>query len=148
MTNEPLVPVLATVFTGIAVLMVGLTAYARTPIPLFVALACGLTAGIMWYQATGRLERRMFRTARRRRRPRTGTGNRRHRSVNRRHASTGPTQERTDAYRVLGVEPDADWTHIRRAYRERAKRSHPDNPDGSEAAFKRVTEAYERLRSQ
>ena len=145
MTNEPLVPVLATVFTGIAVLMVGLTAYARTPIPLFVALACGLTAGIMWYQATGRLERRMFRTARQPRGDRARWVGREFRTT---AARRPPTRGRTDAHRVLGVEADADRAHIRRAYRERAKRAHPDNPDGSEAEFKRVTEAYERLRGQ
>ena len=144
-TNESLVPVLATVFTGFAVLMAGLTVYARTPIPLFAGAAFGVTAGIMWYQATGRLERRMYRTARRHRGDRAGRVGRRYRTVSGRRQST---TQRTDAHRVLGVEPDADRAHIRRAYRERAKRAHPDNPDGSEVEFKRVTAAYEQLRGQ
>jgi curved DNA-binding protein CbpA len=46
---------------------------------------------------------------------------------------------------VLGVAPDADEDEIRRAYRERAKEVHPDAAGGDEEAFKRVTEAYERL---
>jgi curved DNA-binding protein CbpA len=46
---------------------------------------------------------------------------------------------------VLGVEPEADASTIRRAYRERAKETHPDTEDGDEAAFKRVNAAYERL---
>jgi len=55
----------------------------------------------------------------------------------------GPSAE--EARRVLGVEPDADDAEIKRAYRERAKELHPDQAGGDEEAFKRATEAYERL---
>ncbi|MFC7155768.1 J domain-containing protein [Halomarina halobia] len=48
------------------------------------------------------------------------------------------------AYRVLGVSPDADEAAVRRAYRERAKETHPD-AGGSREAFKRVRWAYERV---
>jgi curved DNA-binding protein CbpA len=34
---------------------------------------------------------------------------------------------------------------VRRAYREKVKQVHPDAEGGSEDAFKRVNEAYERL---
>ena len=43
------------------------------------------------------------------------------------------------------VDVDADDATIRAAYRDRVKVVHPDAPDGDEAAFKRVTAAYERL---
>lgn len=56
-----------------------------------------------------------------------------------------PGAARAEARRVLGVESDADESTIRRAYRERAKETHPDAPGGDEDEFKRVTEAYERL---
>jgi len=49
-----------------------------------------------------------------------------------------------EACRVLGVDPDADETTIREAYRERVKETHPD-AGGSREAFERVQRAYERL---
>ena len=47
------------------------------------------------------------------------------------------------AYDVLGVDPTADEGSVRSAYREKAKRLHPDSEGGDEEAFKRLTEAYE-----
>jgi len=46
-------------------------------------------------------------------------------------------------YGVLGVEPDADEQSIRRAFRERAKRHHPDVTDAPDAReqFRRLTTA-------
>ncbi|QSG14307.1 J domain-containing protein [Halapricum desulfuricans] len=55
----------------------------------------------------------------------------------------GPTA--AEAYRTLGVEPDAEQETIKRAYREKVKAVHPDTEDGDEAQFKRVKAAYERL---
>jgi DnaJ-domain-containing protein 1 len=55
----------------------------------------------------------------------------------------GPNAE--EAYRRLGLDPTADEAAVREAYRERVKKVHPDTADGDEEAFKRVTEAYERL---
>ena len=36
-----------------------------------------------------------------------------------------------DPYDVLGVEPDADFDELRRAYRSRAQALHPDRHDGA-----------------
>ncbi|MCU4716475.1 J domain-containing protein [Halapricum hydrolyticum] len=57
--------------------------------------------------------------------------------------SDGPTT--AEAYRTLGLDPDADQEAIKRAYREKVKSVHPDTEDGDEAQFKRVKAAYERL---
>jgi DnaJ-class molecular chaperone len=56
---------------------------------------------------------------------------------------SGPSAE--EAREVLGVPTNADEAEIKRAYRERAKEVHPDRAGGDAEAFKRVTEAYERL---
>lgn len=58
--------------------------------------------------------------------------------------STSTMSERA-AYETLGVDPDADDGEIRSAYRERAKRLHPDSDGGNEEAFKELNEAYEVL---
>jgi len=49
-----------------------------------------------------------------------------------------------EAYRRLGLDPNADEQRVKRAYRERVKDVHPDR-GGSEEEFKKVTEAYETL---
>jgi len=59
------------------------------------------------------------------------------------NANAGPSA--AEARRVLGVAPDADEAAVRRAYRERAKETHPDTDGGDEDEFKRVNRAYERL---
>ena len=50
-----------------------------------------------------------------------------------------------DPFAVLGVARDADDETIKRAYRQRAKETHPDR-GGSDAEFKRVKDAYEAIR--
>ncbi|WP_254543131.1 J domain-containing protein [Halomarina pelagica] len=62
-------------------------------------------------------------------------------------AAVGIDPELAAAYRVLGVDADADADAIRRAYRERAKETHPD-AGGDREAFKRVRWAYERVRER
>ncbi|MFB6296283.1 MAG: J domain-containing protein [Halobacteriales archaeon] len=98
-------------------------------------------------QRAQRGDERRGRTRRRRATSDGGArGSRRAGSDGRRGAPSGdpgPTPE--EARRVLGVAPDADEDEIRRAYRERAKDVHPDTAGGDEEAFKRVTEAYDRL---
>ena len=56
--------------------------------------------------------------------------------------------EKRDYYEVLGVDKSADDATIKKAYRNLAKKYHPDlNPDNKEAEkkFKEVNEAYEVL---
>ena len=51
-------------------------------------------------------------------------------------------RRRRDHYDVLGVDKGADEAEIKRAYRELARKFHPDlNPEGAET-FKRINEAY------
>lgn len=47
-------------------------------------------------------------------------------------------------FAILQIDDDADADEIRRAYRRRAKETHPDR-GGSEAEFKRVQAAYEAI---
>ena len=54
-----------------------------------------------------------------------------------------------DYYAILGIEKTADLTAIKSAYREMAKRYHPDtvkNNKWAEARFKEIQEAYEVLK--
>lgn len=46
---------------------------------------------------------------------------------------------------LLGVGPDADERELRKAYREAAKRAHPDRPTGDAALFRDVLSAYRLL---
>lgn len=49
-------------------------------------------------------------------------------------------------YEILGVRPDASEPAIRRAFRERAKRLHPDAPGGGAEEMVVLNRAYEVLR--
>ncbi|AJS61102.1 J domain-containing protein [Paenibacillus sp. IHBB 10380] len=54
----------------------------------------------------------------------------------------------TNYYQILGVGRDAQAVEIKQAYRQLAKRYHPDTNQGSEEAaqrFKQIHEAYEVL---
>jgi len=48
---------------------------------------------------------------------------------------------------VLGLAPDADDEDLKEAYRERVLETHPDH-GGSTEAFRRVREAYERIKAE
>ena len=76
----------------------------------------------------------------RRRQQRQGQQRRRRQRV---QTADGPSP--TEAYRTLGLDPDADQGAIKQAYREKVKEVHPDTDSGSEAEFKQVKAAYERL---
>jgi len=76
---------------------------------------------------------------RRRQRSQTASGRQRRQRVQ----SSGPSP--AEAYKRLGLDPDADQSTIKRAYREKVKDVHPDTDSGSEAEFKQVQAAYETL---
>ena len=58
-------------------------------------------------------------------------------------ANDGPS--RSEAYRILGLDTDADDAAVKRAYRQKVKEVHPDTDGGDEETFKKVNAAYERL---
>lgn len=131
---------------------------------LLVAALFGAAAYMIWYHASGRMERNVHRrvAAGERAEPRGGFGagprEQRFRSARRGPRSPGAQRRRTDratpstagpspreASRILGVTADADRQQIRDAYREKVKTVHPDTEGGDEEQFKRVTRAYEAL---
>ena len=56
---------------------------------------------------------------------------------------SGPSP--AEAYDRLDLDPSADESAVKAAYRERVKETHPDTDSGSEREFKRVQAAYETL---
>lgn len=56
------------------------------------------------------------------------------------------TNEVKDYYKVLGVPESASSDDIRKAYRQLAKKYHPDRNPGAEEKFKEIGEAYDVLK--
>lgn len=157
---------LAAVFAGMTVFLVVLAAALRSPIAAFAALPLAGATYFFWYQASGRMRKRMreqaagargaaTRQAADRERGGFGAGPREFgsRGVGDRRGAGGdapregePTAgpSREEAYRTLGLEPGASEQRVKRAYREAVKNAHPDR-GGSEEEFKQLTRAYERL---
>jgi molecular chaperone DnaJ len=50
-----------------------------------------------------------------------------------------------DYYKILGISRDANEVEIKKAFREKAHKFHPDKPSGDEAKFKEINEAYQVL---
>ncbi len=148
---------LTAVFAGMTVLFLVLS-FVFTPAMLVATALFGATTYALWFHATGKLQQQVYRQARTARSPprqeRGGFGagprqqwrgprqERRQRQV---RQPSRPNQSVTEAYQILGLNPGADADAVRKAYRKRVKETHPDTERGSEEAFKRVTEAYERL---
>lgn len=53
-----------------------------------------------------------------------------------------------DYYKLLGIERSASADEIKKAFRKLAQKYHPDKPDGDEAKFKEINEAYTVLSDQ
>src|SRR5438552_8674708 len=53
-----------------------------------------------------------------------------------------------EARAILGLPPLADPNDVRHAFREAAKREHPDRPSGDAARFRTALEAYRVLQGQ
>ncbi|XVH32318.1 J domain-containing protein [Haloferacaceae archaeon DSL9] len=160
---------ISAVLMGVAVVM-AVFGLAVSPALLFVAIPFGAAAYLMWYQASGRLEGRAWRTeyvsgegigasAGFGAGPRDGPRDPRSRFAGGRgdprqqRSRRGPdpraerrrAARRKQALRTLGLDRDATGDEIRRAYRSKVKEAHPDTETGSEEAFKRVTRAYDAL---
>ena len=56
------------------------------------------------------------------------------------------TSEDAKLFRVLGIKPTSNWDEIKKAYRAKAKETHPDAKQGSEKDFIKLKEAYDRLK--
>jgi curved DNA-binding protein CbpA len=50
-----------------------------------------------------------------------------------------------DPWQLLGVSPSASEEEIKKAYRERAMKYHPDRPNGDEEKFKEISAAYDQI---
>ena len=170
MDRDRLVLGLASVMAGITVVLAILALVVRQPFLLFVALPFGVTSYAMWTHATGRLEERAKRRADAggrattdagfgagpRAGPRAGPGARGgpgagptggFGGARTRGPTTATTNvvSRAEAYRTLGLTPEATTSEVRRAYRRRVKEVHPDTDGGNEEAFREVQRAYDRL---
>lgn len=51
----------------------------------------------------------------------------------------------THYYDLLGIQTNANTSEIKKAFREKARKFHPDKKGGNEETFKKINEAYETL---
>lgn len=172
--RQRLVQGLTATFGGMS-LVLAVVGILTNPAVLILAAVFGVVAGLMYYQASGRLARRVYRRVERQaavdggaraggaragrggfgagpreewrgpHRGRASTGRRRRTGARRARANGDGGLAAREAYDALDLEPGADQAAIRDAYRERIKEVHPDTEGGDEAAFRRVRDAYERL---
>lgn len=66
-------------------------------------------------------------------------------------AAKGEIHSSTQAFEVLGVEFGSSLSAVTRAFRERAKKLHPDSRQGdrgSEPELRRIIEAYQYLKTE
>ena len=171
-TGSRLLLGVAAVLAGTTVLL-GVFGLVYNPVLLLAAVPFAAATYFLWSSATGRLDARLRERVETRRvepgsvgegtwpRPGDSRDGRRARDHGNGRSSrvdggAGPgrrsqgTIEETApnpaaAASVLEVDPGADEAEIRRAFREKARQLHPDTPDGDEAEFRRVRDAYERL---
>lgn len=55
------------------------------------------------------------------------------------------TKDNYELFKILGIKPTTDWGEIKKAYRAKAKETHPD-VNGNEEEFEKVQNAYEKLK--
>ncbi|ERG95015.1 J domain-containing protein [Haloquadratum walsbyi] len=167
MDGDRLVVGIAAVFAGITTLLTILS-FVYQLFLLVVAVPFAIATYLLWYHASGRIEKKIRAGATRQRGSRRranqsrsaarGSGSFEGFGPGRRAANHRQTRERSnrtsrrssglstvEAYQTLGVDSDADQATIKRAYRERVKETHPDTETGDEERFKRVNKAYEYL---
>ena len=58
-------------------------------------------------------------------------------------SSAAARTQSADAFGTLGIAPNASAAELKRAYRRRALRHHPDTPHGDAATFKKINSAYD-----
>ena len=171
MTNRTIVVGLAATFIAMTALL-AVAGVIVSPVLLAVAIPFAIVSYFLWYHASGRLRDRVHREASRagaaeqaRARQRARAAEHRRRAYQSSGTTDGgfgrnaraagdarnraPAADRLserEAYDILDLDPSADREAVRAAYRERAKRLHPDSDDGDEAAFKELNQAYERVK--
>ncbi|WP_254840748.1 J domain-containing protein [Natronomonas marina] len=166
MQQDRLLVGLTFVFAAMTATVLLIAVAAFEPVLFVLAVPLGAATALFWYQSSGKLRERVARSRRRgtadgpgggfgagarrearrdRERARRGQRQRRgrrQRGPAGRQAATGLSP--AEAYRRLDLDPGADESDVKRAYRRKVKDVHPDR-GGDEEEFKRVTEAYETL---
>lgn len=58
------------------------------------------------------------------------------------------TKDNYELFKILGIKPTSNWDEIKKAYRTKAKETHPDVIGGNESKFEKVQNAYEELKAR